>query len=42
MSAIAPAGNVRKKKGSAADVESNDSKSGELVRVFITHVAAIS
>jgi hypothetical protein len=42
MSATAPAGNVRKKKGSAADVESNDSKRGEVVSVFMTHVAAIS
>jgi hypothetical protein len=42
MSATAPAGNVSIKKGNAAEVESNDNKSGEAVRVFITHVAAIS
>ena len=42
MSATAPAGNVSKKKGNAAAVESNDNKSGEVVSVFITQVAAMS
>ena len=42
MSATAPAGNVSKKKGNEAEVESKDNKSGEVVSVFITQVAAIS
>ena len=42
MSATAPAGNVSRKKGNEAAVESSDNKSGEVVSVFITQVAAMS
>src|SRR3984893_4305756 len=42
ISASAPAGKVSRKKGSDADVDSNDRKRGDEVSVFITQVAAMS
>jgi hypothetical protein len=42
MSARAPAGNVNKKKGREAAVESSERKKGDSVIVFITQVAAMS
>lgn len=42
MSAKAPAGNVKRKKGSEAAVDKRDRYKGEGVMVFITQVAAIS
>jgi hypothetical protein len=42
MSAIAPAGNVNRKKGKVATVDIREMRRGEGVSVFITHVAAKS
>src|SRR5215831_8469872 len=42
MSAIAPAGNVNRKKGKVATVDIREIRRGEGVSVFITHVAAMS
>jgi hypothetical protein len=42
MSAIAPAGRVNKKKGSAAMVESSEMRSIDELSVFIVQVAAVS
>jgi hypothetical protein len=42
MSAIAPAGNVSRKKGSEAIVESSEIKNMEELSVLIVQVAAVS
>jgi hypothetical protein len=42
ISAIAPAGNVNRKKGKVATVDIREIRRGEAVSVFITHVAAMS
>jgi len=42
MSARAPAGRVKKKKGSEATVDINDKKSGESLTRFMVQVAAVS
>ena len=42
MSASAPAGRVKKKKGRDATVDINDSISVELPNMFMSHVAAVS
>jgi hypothetical protein len=42
MSARAPAGNVKRKKGRAAAVDKRERNSGEGVKVFIAQVAAMS
>ena len=42
MSASAPAGKVKRKKGNDAAVDNSDSKKGDGDSVFITQVAAMS
>jgi len=42
MSASAPAGKVKRKKGNDAAVDNRDSKKGDGDSVFITQVAAMS
>ena len=42
MSAKAPAGSVKRKKGRDATVEMRESKNGEELSMFIVQVAAVS
>ena len=42
MSATAPAGSVKRKKGRVANVDMRERKSGDGVSVLINHVAAMS
>jgi hypothetical protein len=42
ISAKAPAGRVKKKKGREATVDINDRRNADGLNIFITHVAAVS